>query len=71
LPTFSIDIPSGGGKTYLTPDFIEKRTSSSTVFKGFDGIEAEYFNPDQSYYKKPYVDESSLKEWATVQKSKR
>ena len=65
LPTFSVDIPSGGGKAYLTPDFIIKQTEEGTVFKGFDGVEAEY-KKTKSPRKQPFIDGESLKIWSDL-----
>lgn len=70
LPTYSIDIPSGGGKTYLTPNFIQKRDDKSVVFKGFDGVEAEYLNPGAALYQKPVVSAGVQAEWDTVSEAK-
>ena len=69
LPTYSIDIPSGGGKTYLTPNFIESSSDKSYLFKGFDGVSAEYFNPDKSLYKEPYIDKEVSLEWANISRT--
>jgi lysine 2,3-aminomutase len=66
LPTYSIDIPSGGGKTYLTPNFIEAATSESYKFRGFDGVSAEYFNPDKAQFKEPFIDSEAHSEWEEV-----
>lgn len=68
LPTYSIDIPSGGGKTYLTPNFIESTSDEVYTFKGFDGVSARYFNPEKALYKKPYIDKAVASEWDAVVK---
>ena len=62
LPTLSVDIPSGGGKAYLTPDFIINKDSNSTTFKGFDGVVGEYKAP-KVLKKTPYLDKESLNLW--------
>jgi len=68
LPTYSIDIPSGGGKTYLAPDFIESSSPDVYTFKGFDGVTAEYHNPSQDKYAEPYLDENVISEWEAVKR---
>ena len=62
LPTYSVDIPSGGGKAYLTPNFITESDNNSTSFKGFDGVKATYENPSFSK-EEPYIDDNTLSEW--------
>lgn len=59
MPTYSIDIPHGGGKTSMSPDFLlDKNTSVSSAastwrFRGFDGVEAEYIDPSAEFIRKP------------------
>ena len=52
MPNFSVDIPDGGGKTSLTPNFelLDQRHGSlesgvTRVFEGWDGVRAEYKSP--------------------------
>ena len=45
LPNLSLDIPGGGGKTALTPDFVTRKKQEQWWFKGWDGIESAYINP--------------------------
>ncbi len=70
MPTYSIDIPSGGGKTYLTPNYIESFKDEAVEFKGFDGVQAIYLNPPTEQSLKPYVAEGVSEEWMTVKRSK-
>ena len=65
LPTLSVDIPSGGGKAYLAPNFITNKDSDGYSFKGFDGIEAEYKNP-KTERKEPYLDSETMKAWNSL-----
>jgi lysine 2,3-aminomutase len=67
LPTFSVDIPSGGGKAYLTPNFITHEDEEGVTFKGFDGVEAKYLNP-KTKRKEPYLDQETIKIWNEVLK---
>ena len=66
LPTYSVDIPSGGGKAYLTPNFIKSKSCGVYKFKGFDGVEAEYFNPNISSYREPSIDKAVLEDWDRI-----
>ena len=49
MPNLSLDIPGGGGKVGLVPNFETSvpPQSKATIrtFKGFDGIEGEYIDP--------------------------
>lgn len=52
MPNFSVDIPNGGGKTSLAPNFelLDQRQGSiesgvTRVFEGWDGVRAEYCSP--------------------------
>lgn len=70
MPTYSVDIPSGGGKAYLTPDFITGRTDRGVEFKGFDGVKAVYLNPPKMDKKSPFISMNVLKEWNDIKGSK-
>ena len=37
IPTFAIDLPDGGGKVPLLPNYMVDETSEGTVFKSYDG----------------------------------
>ena len=62
LPTLSVDIPSGGGKAYLTPNFIEKKDTHATHFKGFDGVRATYITPTAKRIS-AYIDDETKNMW--------
>lgn len=51
LPNLSLDIPGGGGKVGLVPDFLLKKSENNWSFKGWDGSEEAYVNPlaDQNW----------------------
>lgn len=66
MPMYSVDIPSGGGKAYLTPDFITKKTPKKVRFKGFDGVEEDYINPPKENFKKPKIDKETEKIWNSL-----
>lgn len=65
LPTYSIDVPSGGGKTYLNPNSVINAFEDHYKFKGFDGVEAIYYNP-VGETKTPYIDEDSQALWSNL-----
>ncbi len=46
MPILSLDIPGGGGKTSLVPDFEVEHNQTSRTFVGWDGVRAQYHNPD-------------------------
>jgi lysine 2,3-aminomutase len=70
MPQLSVDIPNGGGKASLVPNFVESRSSNVWKFKGFDGIEHTYVDPLPEAIQKPIVDEEFAAEWARVRGSK-
>ncbi len=45
MPNFSLDIPQGGGKISIVPNFEIARDEKSRTYCGFDGITASYFDP--------------------------
>lgn len=45
MPNLSLDIPGGGGKVGLTPNFEVARTEHGRVYTGWDGITGEYVDP--------------------------
>lgn len=68
MPTYIVDIPSGGGKAALTPDFQIDHQESVRRFKGWDGVEASYHSPTLS--RQPMDLESYLDEWNLLKNSK-
>ncbi len=71
MPTYSIDIPLGGGKTYLTPNFIKSFNDDKISFKGFDGVKATYLNPPKKSNLLPHVPTGVLEEWNLIRNLKR
>lgn len=45
MAPLSVDIPNGGGKAGLVPNFTEMRSDEVWSFRGWDGRRAEYVNP--------------------------
>ena len=70
MPTLSVDIPNGGGKTYYTPQFEVAATEKSRKYKGWDGVEAEYINPNPAEVTKPLDYEEYMDEWLKLKAAK-
>lgn len=71
LPQLSLDIPSGGGKMYYTPNFETNRVvrgggeGEIRQYQGWDGVRAEYISPPITKMQTPsdairYADEWQL-----------
>jgi lysine 2,3-aminomutase len=71
MPNLSLDIPDGGGKVALVPDFEVERSENVRYYKGWDGVEAVYKNPDPKYSLKPLDISEYLQEWNELKASKR
>ncbi len=70
MPNFSVDIPSGGGKIYYTPNFEVSASANSRQYEGWDGVPAEYVNPPKASIIKPIDVEDYLSEWNELKNSK-
>lgn len=72
MPNLSLDIPHGGGKTYLVPNFEVSRTHEKRTYKGWDGVVAEYINPKDSYENDhmPNNINEYIEEWNQLKHSK-
>ena len=53
MPNLSLDIPGGGGKVGLVPNFLQKQEGNINYYKGWDGIAGEYVNPPTSEIQTP------------------
>jgi lysine 2,3-aminomutase len=71
MPNLSVDIPNGGGKTSYSPQFETSATADSRKFSGWDGVEAEYINPEASSIIKPIDYELYLEEWDELRHAKK
>lgn len=73
LPNLSVDIPGGGGKVGIVPDFIVKKEDKQWLFKGWDGFESAYINPLQKDSADIFKSQSKSldkykKEWEVLKK---
>jgi len=70
MPTLSLDIPSGGGKTTLVPNFEVSRDSSGRTYQGFDGIREVYLNPSLEQRRFPLDYSEYIQEWEELKSAK-
>jgi lysine 2,3-aminomutase len=69
MPNLSLDIPHGGGKVGLVPDFKVSEAASHRVYRGWDGIEQEYKNPEVAM-QIPIDVQEYLPEWNQLRAAK-
>ncbi len=70
IPQLSVDIPNGGGKTSYVPNFEKSVSSEKREYVGFDGVSAEYINPEASQIVQPADYETYLAEWNQLRQAK-
>ena len=77
MPTLSLDIPDGGGKATLVPEFeiIDKRlgdreAGTTRSYRGWDGVEAFYKSPPQSQRQAPIDAVEYGNEWEALKVAK-
>ena len=72
LPNLSLDIPGGGGKVGLAPDFCVNKKKKEWLFEGWDGVKGAYKNPETYFFKagEAYELEEYQKEWEDFKKTK-
>lgn len=77
MPNYALDIPDGGGKAGLTPNFERLDLRAGTreggvtrVFEGWDGVRAEYKSPPASACMKPLDAEIYADEWQSLREAK-
>jgi lysine 2,3-aminomutase len=69
MPTLSLDIPSGGGKTTLVPNFMVRKSEGVREFEGWDGRKGVYRNPKTEQILPEDVGDY-LPEWEILKASK-
>jgi lysine 2,3-aminomutase len=62
MPNLSLDIPGGGGKVGVVPDFLIEKGEGRHRFRGWDGKEADYLAPGGPAVL-PFDYEAYLPEW--------
>lgn len=70
MPSLSLDIPDGGGKVGLVPNFEVAREPGRRTYVGWDGIRADYVDPDSSGRIEPFDAEVYLAEWEALKNAK-
>ncbi len=76
MPNYAVDIPAGGGKTVLTPNFeIENKVatedeSSVRTYVGWDGVKSDYISPPKAKIKIPLDAENYFHEWDQLKSAK-
>jgi len=70
MPSLSLDIPDGGGKAALVPNFELSRSQDSRTYRGWDGVTAEYKNPLAEQIVKPIDACEYQDEWNELKTSK-
>lgn len=70
MPNLSLDIPSGGGKVALVPNFEISRNESGRTFQGFDGVKEQYLNPDDKNFSIPIDLIQYIDEWKIILEAK-
>jgi lysine 2,3-aminomutase len=48
VPHFAVDLPGGGGKVTLQPDYVLARREHETVLRNYQGLEFTYPEPEQT-----------------------
>lgn len=66
MPTYIVDVPDGGGKVALTPDFQTQKTANVREFCGYDGVNAKYIS-SKNVPMVPALSEEYLQEWRESQ----
>ncbi len=70
MANLSIDIPDGGGKAYVVPNFQTHHEDRTRTFVGWDGVKAQYISPPANKIQKPKAD-LYLKEWEQLKAAKK
>ena len=71
MPTLSVDIPNGGGKTSLVPNFQVSKMESARSFLGWDGVESVYADPTPGQKLIPLDTGVYQVEWDSLRAAKR
>jgi lysine 2,3-aminomutase len=70
MPSLSLDIPSGGGKVGIVPNFEIARSVGERTYRGFDGVVEKYVNPVADLRRDPVGMEEYIKEWEQLKNAK-
>lgn len=70
MPNLSLDIPNGGGKAGLVPNFEITRSEGRRTYEGWDGIRSEYVDPAPDSRLMPLDAEMYIREWEELKAAK-
>ena len=70
LPSLSVDIPEGGGKAPVAPNFLQKIEKEDWIYKGWDGKVKTYKNPKDELIKKSKIRKDYQEEWNQIKNQK-
>lgn len=70
MPNLSVDIPDGGGKTYLVPNFEVSHSGTRRSYVGWDGVNADYISPPPQEIIKPLDADVYAEEWLELKRAK-
>jgi lysine 2,3-aminomutase len=45
VPLYIVDLPGGGGKTAVNPDYVVSRNEHTVVFRNYEGVICKYVEP--------------------------
>ena len=66
VPRLAVDLPGGGGKVEIVPHSQLKTNGESHTFKGWDGMVADYIDPEEQAVQPPPDMGPYLEEWRTL-----
>ena len=69
MSNLSVDIPNGGGKVGLVPNFTKSHSEKAWSFCGWDGVKATYKNPHRKYIQLPIDIIKYKDEWDLLKES--
>lgn len=70
MASLSVDIPNGGGKTSLVPNFETGKEGFTHSYKGWDGISSSYISPAPEAIVKPIDAGLYIEEWNKLKNAK-
>ena len=48
VPLYIVDLPGGGGKTAVNPDYVVSRNDRTVVFRNYEGVICKYVEPEDA-----------------------
>lgn len=70
MPNLIVDLPNGGGKVGVVPNYEIKRQGSDVSYRGWDGVQTKYRAPDASLSRQPVDVEMYLSEWEQLKQAR-